>query len=52
MTVEGNISSGSRNKDSQFISTTTDIEVANKYAHKYNCKINQKSIRSIIKYYG
>lgn len=30
MTIEGHIISGSRNKGSQFISTTTDINIANK----------------------
>lgn len=39
MTVEGHVISGSRNKGSQFISTTTDINVANKWATKDGMRI-------------
>ncbi|HHV29921.1 MAG TPA: hypothetical protein GXX73_10085, partial [Clostridium sp.] len=39
MTVEGHITSGSRNKGSQYISTTTDINVAKKWAEKTGNKI-------------
>lgn len=39
MSIEGHIVSGSRNKGSQFISTTTDINVANKYALQDGCRI-------------
>ncbi len=39
MTIEGHIATGSRNKGSQFISTTTDINVANKYALQDGCRI-------------
>lgn len=39
MSIEGHVTSGSRNKGSQFISTTTDINVANKYAMKDGCRI-------------
>lgn len=39
MSIEGHIVSGSRNKGSQFISTTTDINVANKYAMQDGCRI-------------
>lgn len=39
MTIEEHISSGSRNKGSQFISTTTDINVANKYTLQDGCRI-------------
>ena len=39
MSIEGHIVSGSRNKGSQFFSTTTDINVANKYALQDGCRI-------------
>ena len=39
MSVEGHIISGSRNKGSQYISTTTDINVAEYYASKDGCRI-------------
>lgn len=39
MTVEGHVVSGSRNKGSQFISTTTDINVAEKYSLQDGCRI-------------
>ncbi len=39
MTIEGHVISGSRNKGSQFISTTTDINVAKYYSTKHNLRI-------------
>jgi hypothetical protein len=39
MSVEGHVISGSRNKGSQYISTTTDINVAEYYASKDGCRI-------------
>ena len=39
MTTTGHVVSGSRNKGSQFISTTTDINVANKWANKSGNRI-------------
>ena len=39
MSVEGHVVSGSRNNGSQYISTTTDINVAKEWAKKDGCKI-------------
>lgn len=39
MTVEGHIVSGSRNNGSQYISTTTDYDVALQYAERDGCRI-------------
>lgn len=39
MSIEGHIVSGSRNKGLQFISTSTDINVVNKYALQDGCRI-------------
>ena len=39
MTIEGHVISESRNKGSQFISTTTDINVAKYYSTKHNLRI-------------
>nr|WP_258022988.1 RHS repeat-associated core domain-containing protein [Brevibacillus formosus] len=39
MTLEGHVSSGSRNKGSQFISTTTKIEIAEKWSEKSGNRI-------------
>lgn len=38
MSIEGYITSRSKNKGLQFISTTTDINVANKYAMQDGCR--------------
>lgn len=47
MTIEGHIISGSRNKGSQFISTTTDINVANKYANRDGCRIVEINLNKL-----
>ena len=47
MSIEGHIISGSRNKGSQFISTTTDINVARKYATKDRCRIVEIDLNKI-----
>ncbi|MBN1051973.1 hypothetical protein DV092_07850 [Clostridium botulinum] len=39
MTTTGHVTSGSRNKGSQFISTTTNIDVANTWADKTGNRI-------------
>ena len=47
MTVEGHVTSGSRNNGSQFISTTTDIKVAKEYAKKDSCIIVEIDLKKL-----
>lgn len=47
MTIEGHISSGSRNNGSQYISTTTDINVARKWAEQDGCRIVEIDLNKV-----
>lgn len=47
MKLEGHVSSGSRNKGSQFISTTTDINIAKVWAKKTDNKIVEINLQKL-----
>lgn len=47
MSVEGHIVSGSRNYGSQYISTTTDYNIAKEWAGRDNCKIVKIDLNKI-----
>lgn len=54
MTIEGHVTSGNRNYGSQYISTTTDLNIAQDYAQRDGCrivKINLNKVPDNVKVY-